>query len=148
MPTAPKTQHKVVDAIAHGKAVIAQEIKGLEALSASLDESFAQAVNCIASIKGRLIVTGMGKSGHVARKIAATMASTGTPAHFVHPGEASHGDLGMIASDDAVLALSNSGETAELSDVIAYCKRFSILRWCCRIRPRPAQPMRQQHPLP
>jgi arabinose-5-phosphate isomerase len=68
----------------------------------------------------------MGKSGHVARKIAATMASTGTPAHFVHPGEASHGDMGMITKDDAVLALSNSGETAELADMIAYCKRFSI----------------------
>lgn len=112
--------------IAHGKAVLKQEIKGLEALADSLSQDFAAAVECIAGIKGRVIVTGMGKSGHVARKIAATFASTGTPAHFVHPGEASHGDLGMITKDDAVLALSNSGETKELSDIIAYCKRFSI----------------------
>lgn len=112
--------------IAHGKAVLAQEIKGLEALADSLGDKFAAAVSLIAEIKGRVIVTGMGKSGHVAKKIAATMASTGTPAHFVHPGEASHGDMGMITKDDVVLALSNSGETAELADVIAYCKRFSI----------------------
>ncbi len=110
----------------HGKAVLAQEIKGLEALADSLGEEFARAVACMAEIKGRVVVSGMGKSGHIARKIAATMASTGTPAHFVHPGEASHGDLGMVTQDDAVLALSNSGETAELSDLIAYCKRFSI----------------------
>jgi arabinose-5-phosphate isomerase len=126
MSTAHKSQHKPADAIASGRAVLAQEIKGLTDLSAYLDEKFARAVDCIAAVKGRLIVTGMGKSGHVARKIAATMASTGTPAHFVHPGEASHGDLGMITKDDAVLALSNSGETAELSDIIAYCRRFSI----------------------
>lgn len=112
--------------IAHGRAVLEQEIKGLQALVDSLDHNFAAAVDCIARIKGRVIVSGMGKSGHVARKIAATMASTGTPAHFVHPGEASHGDLGMVTKDDAVLALSNSGETAELADIIAYCKRFSI----------------------
>lgn len=112
--------------VAHGRAVLEQEIKGLKALAESLDGGFARAVECIAGIKGRVIVTGMGKSGHIARKIAATMASTGTPAHFVHPGEASHGDLGMITKDDAVLALSNSGETAELSDIIAYCKRFAI----------------------
>ncbi|NBX03619.1 MAG: KpsF/GutQ family sugar-phosphate isomerase [Alphaproteobacteria bacterium] len=114
------------DDIAHGKAVLEQEIKGLQALVSAMDEHFAHAVEVLAGIKGRVIVSGMGKSGHVARKIAATMASTGTPAHFVHPGEASHGDLGMITEDDAVLALSNSGETAELSDVISYCKRFSI----------------------
>jgi arabinose-5-phosphate isomerase len=112
--------------IIHGKAVLAQEIAGLEALADNLGEVFAQAVSLIATIKGRVIVTGMGKSGHVARKIAATMASTGTPAHFVHPAEASHGDMGMITKDDAVLAFSNSGETAELADMIAYCKRFSI----------------------
>lgn len=112
--------------ITHGRAVLEQEIKGLQALSETLDGEFARAVECIANIKGRVIVSGMGKSGHIARKIAATMSSTGTPAHFVHPGEASHGDLGMITKDDAVLALSNSGETAELSDVIGYCKRFAI----------------------
>ena len=112
--------------ITHGKATLRQEIFGLEALEDSLGDEFAQAVECFAGINGRIIITGMGKSGHVARKIAATMASTGTTAHFVHPGEASHGDLGMITKDDAVLALSNSGETAELSDIIFYCKRFSI----------------------
>ncbi len=110
----------------HGKAVLKQEILGLQALMDSLDGEFSRAVACISAIRGRVIVSGMGKSGHIARKIAATMASTGTPAHFVHPGEASHGDLGMITQDDAVLALSNSGETAELADIIAYCKRFSI----------------------
>lgn len=112
--------------IACGKEVLAQEIKGLQALEAALGAAFAEAVECMANIRGRVIVTGMGKSGHIARKIAATMASTGTPAHFVHPGEASHGDLGMITKDDAVLALSNSGETAELADIISYAKRFSI----------------------
>jgi len=112
--------------IAHGRAVLDQEMKGLKALAESLDEHFARAVSCVADIKGRVIVSGMGKSGHVARKIAATLSSTGTPALFVHPGEASHGDLGMITKNDAVLALSNSGETAELSDLIAYCKRFAI----------------------
>lgn len=112
--------------IEHGKAVLAQEIKGLQALIEELGEPFADTVEAIANIKGRVITTGMGKSGHIARKIAATMASTGTPAHFVHPAEASHGDMGMITKDDAVLAFSNSGETAELADLIAYCKRFSI----------------------
>lgn len=114
------------DDIAHGRAVLQQEINGLQALSQAMDEEFARAVACLAGITGRVIVTGMGKSGHVARKIAATLASTGTPAHFVHPGEASHGDLGMITKADGVLALSNSGETAELSDIIGYCKRFLI----------------------
>jgi len=123
MKTKPKDN---ASDVAHGKAVLVQEIKGLQALADSLDERFVHAVECIHGIKGRVIVSGMGKSGHIARKIAATMASTGTPAHFLHPGEASHGDLGVITQDDAVLALSNSGETAELSDVIAYCKRFSI----------------------
>lgn len=113
--------------ITHGRAVLEQEIKGLRALADSLDDDFAHAVACIANIKGRVIVTGMGKSGHIARKIAATLSSTGTPAHFVHPAEASHGDLGMITTDDVVLVLSNSGETPELSDIIAYCKRFSIM---------------------
>ena len=117
---------KSSDDIAHGRAVLEQEIKGLKALVDAMDEHFVRAVDALGGIRGRVIVSGMGKSGHIARKIAATMASTGTPAHFVHPGEASHGDLGMITQDDAVLALSNSGETAELSDVITYCKRFSI----------------------
>ena len=91
-----------------------------------MDDAFTRAVDLLAAASGRVIVTGMGKSGHVARKIAATFASTGTPAQFVHPAEASHGDLGMIAAEDAILALSNSGETAELGDVLAYSRRFRI----------------------
>ncbi len=109
-----------------GKSIIEQEVKGLQAIIASLGKPFDDTVELILSLKGRLIVSGMGKSGHVARKIAATFASTGTPAYFVHPAEASHGDLGMITGDDALLLLSNSGETAELRDMIAYAKRFSI----------------------
>lgn len=123
---AAKAFTMTVDSIESGRATIALEIKGLEAVAAALDERFIQAVECIAAIKGRLIVSGMGKSGHIARKIAATMASTGTPAHFVHPSEASHGDMGMITGEDALLVLSNSGETSELEDMIAYAKRFSI----------------------
>src|SRR5690348_9757271 len=103
--------------IAVARRVIDTEIVGLEALAAELDASFAEAVDKLASIAGRVTVTGMGKSGHVARKIASTLASTGTPAQFVHPAEASHGDLGMIANNDVVLALSWSGETAELKNI-------------------------------
>lgn len=126
MPKPAMKQTDQENDIAHGRACIAQEIEGLKALSEALGADFAKAVETLAASKGRIIITGMGKSGHVARKIAATFASTGTPAHFVHPGEASHGDLGMITPDDVVLALSNSGETAELSDIIGYCKRFNI----------------------
>ncbi|HUK00083.1 MAG TPA: KpsF/GutQ family sugar-phosphate isomerase [Stellaceae bacterium] len=106
------------------RRVLRTEIAGLEALLASLDGTFTGAVEILARVSGRVTVTGMGKSGHVARKIAATFSSTGTPAQFVHPGEASHGDLGMIAENDAVLALSNSGDTAELGDIVAHAKRF------------------------
>lgn len=109
---------------------IKTEISGLEALAQAIGNglggAFAQAVTRIGAARGRVIVTGMGKSGLVGRKIAATFASTGTPAHFVHPGEASHGDLGMIRDDDVILALSWSGETAELSDIIAYSRRFNV----------------------
>jgi arabinose-5-phosphate isomerase len=108
------------------RRVLRIEIDGLKALLDELDGSFTAAVDCLAQVRGRVTVTGMGKSGHVARKIAATLASTGTPALFVHPGEASHGDLGMIAENDAVLALSNSGDTAELGAIVAYGKRFGI----------------------
>jgi arabinose-5-phosphate isomerase len=108
------------------RTVLALEIMGLEALQASLGDDFAAAVGLIQKAKGRLAVTGMGKSGHVARKIAATFSSTGTPALFVHPAEASHGDLGMISRDDVILALSKSGETAELGDLLAYAARWSI----------------------
>jgi arabinose-5-phosphate isomerase len=108
------------------RRVLRIEIDGLKALLDELDGSFTAAVDCLAQVRGRVTVTGMGKSGHVARKIAATFSSTGTPALFVHPGEASHGDLGMIAENDAVLALSNSGDTAELGAIVAYSKRFGI----------------------
>ncbi len=108
------------------RRVLRTEIAGLEALIGGLDQRFAAAVDCLARVTGRVTVTGMGKSGHVARKIAATLSSLGTPAQFVHPGEASHGDLGMIAAGDAVLALSNSGETSELAAVVDYTRRFRI----------------------
>ena len=108
------------------RRVIRAEAAALELLHASLDETLSQAVDLLLNAKGRIIVSGMGKSGHVGRKIAATFASTGTPAHFVHAAEASHGDLGMLAQGDVVLVLSNSGETPELSDIIAYTRRFQI----------------------
>ena len=106
--------------LSRAKQVLAKEIDGLERLKNSLDSRFDAAVTAILDTKGRVIVTGMGKSGHVAGKIAATFASTGTPAQFVHPAEASHGDLGMLTAGDLCLALSNSGETAELAHIIAY----------------------------
>ena len=114
------------DAVAVGRRVLAAEARALDLLAETLDGRFARAVDLVAGLKGRLVCVGMGKSGHVARKIAATLASTGTPAMFVHPAEASHGDLGMIGADDAVLALSKTGESKELADVVAYAKRFSI----------------------
>lgn len=112
--------------ITTARRVLALEAEALTQLSASLDERFVKAVESILAAKGRVICTGIGKSGHVARKIAATMASTGTQAYFVHATEASHGDLGMIGQDDVVLALSKSGETKELADMIGYAKRYSI----------------------
>jgi arabinose-5-phosphate isomerase len=112
--------------LAVARRVIRSEIRGLEALAETLDGEFHQAVEACATARGRIIVTGVGKSGHIARKIAATLASTGTPAQFVHAVEASHGDLGMIGPGDAILALSNSGETTELADIIAYSRRFNI----------------------
>jgi arabinose-5-phosphate isomerase len=108
------------------RTVLGTEAAGLRALAEALDERFARAVDLLAAATGRVVVSGMGKSGHVARKIAATFASTGTPALFVHPAEASHGDLGMIVPGDAILALSNSGETAELADLIAHARRFGL----------------------
>lgn len=106
--------------------VLSLEIKGLEALRDSLDGEVDRIVSLLAATKGKIVATGMGKSGHVARKIAATLSSTGAPAIFVHPGEASHGDLGIIAREDCVLALSKSGETPEMSDLLAYARRFSV----------------------
>jgi len=117
--------------IASALRTIETEGEGLAALSAAMGDelgaAFVAAVDTIRKARGRVIVTGMGKSGHVARKIAATLASTGTPAFFVHAADASHGDLGMITSDDVMLVLSWSGETEELTDLINYSRRFSIV---------------------
>ena len=114
------------DAIAVGRRVLAAEVEGLTQLGAALDDAFARAVETLFVAKGRVVLTGIGKSGHIARKIAATLASTGSVAMFVHATEASHGDLGMIGTDDVILALSKTGETRELADVIAYAARFHI----------------------
>lgn len=108
------------------KRVLQLETDGLKALSDGLNSDFLEALNILQNAEGRVVITGMGKSGHVARKIAATLSSTGKPALFVHPAEASHGDLGMISEGDAVIALSNSGETPELADLVAYTRRFKI----------------------
>jgi len=113
-------------AVATGRRVLRVEADALALYADTLDGPFADAVDAMLAIDGRVVVCGMGKSGHVARKIAATLASTGTPAQFLHPAEASHGDLGMLTTKDLVLVLSNSGETPELADVIAHAKRFSI----------------------
>lgn len=108
------------------RRVIRTEAEALNTLADSLDDRFRDAIDLIMGTKGRVIVTGIGKSGHIANKIAATFASTGTPAQFVHPAEASHGDLGMITVADVILAISNSGEAPELGNLIAYSRRFSI----------------------
>ncbi|MBL9052754.1 MAG: KpsF/GutQ family sugar-phosphate isomerase [Tabrizicola sp.] len=114
------------DFLATGQRVIRREAEALSTLAETLGASFSRAVALLLQARGRVIVSGMGKSGHIARKIAATFASTGTPAHFVHPAEASHGDLGMVAEGDVLIVLSNSGETPELADILAHAKRFSI----------------------
>jgi len=108
------------------KTVLRTEATALKALAAGLDDRFSRAVSLLGGIAGRVVVSGIGKSGHVARKVAATLASTGTPSLFVHPAEASHGDLGMVVAGDAVLALSNSGETTELADLVAHTRRFGL----------------------
>ncbi len=105
---------------------IDKEIEALNIMRKGLDDGLIKTLDLIQSIKGRVIVTGMGKSGHIGTKIAATLASTGTPSFFVHPAEASHGDLGMLTENDCVLAISNGGESKELSDIIVYCKRYGI----------------------
>lgn len=107
-------------------SVLRQEAHALTLMAGRLDTVFCDAVDCLFGARGRIAVTGMGKSGHVGRKVAATLASTGSPAYFIHPGEASHGDLGMLASGDVVLAFSNSGNTAELSDTVLYAARRDI----------------------
>src|SRR5213082_1211451 len=134
MPKALRTERLTSARSAHliASAVRTLEVEatGINTLSAAIHDglgrAFRGAVDLIHGAKGRLIVTGMGKSGHIGRKIAATFASTGTPAYFVHPGEASHGDLGMITPDDVIMALSWSGETVELKDLINYSRRFRI----------------------
>jgi len=113
-------------AVEAGRRALAVEAEALHTLARTLEAPFARAVDLLADVAGRVVVSGMGKSGHVGRKIAATLASTGTPAFFVHPSEASHGDLGMLARGDALVALSNSGETAELADLLAYARRFGL----------------------
>ncbi|MDV7341633.1 KpsF/GutQ family sugar-phosphate isomerase [Terasakiella sp. A23] len=128
MPVKTKTNEKKSSTIDlnRAKQVLAVETNALQSLSKSLNVSFVKAVDALSNTRGRIVVTGMGKSGHIGRKIAATLASTGSPAFFIHPGEASHGDLGMATQADTILAISNSGETSELSDFIAYSRRFTI----------------------
>jgi len=126
-PALPEARsHSPAELAAIGRRVLTREAEALNALAACLDGAFAKVVELFFGLKGRVVVTGMGKSGHIARKVAATLSSTGTPALFVHPGEAAHGDLGMITTEDAVLALSNSGEAAELNVILAYTRRFGI----------------------
>ena len=119
--TSSPTDHLTV-----GRRVLRREAEALGMLADALGASFADAVALILKAKGRVVVSGMGKSGHIARKIAATFASTGTPSQFVHPAEASHGDLGMVTPQDVLLVLSNSGETPELADLVAHSRRFAI----------------------
>lgn len=122
-----KDQHKMThDSAEAARDVLTLEADALRQLAEALPEDFSAAVDLILNTKGRVIVSGVGKSGHVGRKISATLSSTGTPSYFVHAGEASHGDLGMITTGDVCLLMSNSGETPELADEIAYCARFGI----------------------
>ncbi len=123
--TAVPESHSNAD-LAAARAVLATEGDALGALSRSLDAKFSRAIDLLVGVEGRVIVSGMGKSGHVGNKIAATFASTGTPAQFVHPGEASHGDLGFVTRKDAALLLSNSGKTSELTDIIEFTRRAGI----------------------
>lgn len=120
-----------LDPVSSAIRTLSTEAKGLQDVatcfaSGALGKTFDQAAHLIVELTGRVVVTGMGKSGHIGRKVAATLASTGTPSLYIHPGEASHGDLGMIGRDDAVLAISWSGETTELGDILTYCRRFGV----------------------
>lgn len=119
-------RQEILREVTFAASVLQQEAHALRLMAGGLGSVFSDAVSCLYAISGRIAVTGMGKSGHVARKVAATLASTGSPAYFIHPGEASHGDLGMLASVDAVLAFSTSGNTAELSDIVLYAGRRNI----------------------
>jgi arabinose-5-phosphate isomerase len=124
--TAPSEGALTHDTLVTGQRVLRLEARSISRLSDELDASFVSTIELLARVRGRIVVSGMGKSGHIANKIAATLASTGAPAMFVHPAEASHGDLGMITNADALIVLSNSGETSELSDMVHYAKRFEI----------------------
>lgn len=112
--------------IASANQTIDKEIEALNIMRKTLDDDLVKALDVMQNVKGRVVVTGMGKSGHIGNKIAATLASTGTPSFFVHPAEASHGDLGMLTEDDCVIAISNGGESKELLDILVYCKRYGI----------------------
>jgi arabinose-5-phosphate isomerase len=114
------------DLVAYGRQVIGAEANGLLALSAALDDNFAKAVAALLGLRGRVVTTGMGKSGYVARKVMATLSSTGLPSVFVHPGEAAHGDLGMLAPGDGLIAFSNSGETEELQPVLMHARKLGL----------------------
>ena len=114
------------DTLEVAKRVIAAEVFGMRLLADSLGQSFEDCVSRLRHTPGRIILSGIGKSGHIARKIGATLASTGTPAQFVHPADASHGDLGMITEDDVVIVFSKSGRTRELGDLTGYCLRFGV----------------------
>ncbi|HQT47175.1 MAG TPA: KpsF/GutQ family sugar-phosphate isomerase [Acidocella sp.] len=126
LPPAPIHPADAASDLSIARDVLATEAAALAALGESLGAPFCAAVDHLISIPGRVVVTGMGKSGHVARKIAATLASTGTPALFVHPAEAAHGDLGMIVPGDTVIALSNSGEAMELAAIVAHASRLGL----------------------
>ena len=117
------TPQEIIDS---AKTVLNTEIHGLNLLRNTIDDAFVQAANVMFRTKGRVIISGMGKSGHIGQKIAATLASTGTPSFFVHPSEASHGDLGMLTKNDTLITISNSGESREMGDIISFSRRFGI----------------------
>lgn len=125
-PTPDPTTDPLLPALTEARRVLRVEAEALLALEQALPADFGTAIALMLGVKGRVVVSGMGKSGHIGHKIAATLASTGTPAFFVHPAEASHGDLGMVMPGDLCILISNSGETAELGDIIAHCARFDI----------------------
>lgn len=126
MASSNKTDFTTFDFQSLGREVVATELAEITALQSRINEDFSEACELLLNCKGRIVITGMGKSGHIGGKIAATLASTGSPSFFVHPGEASHGDLGMITKNDVVIALSNSGNTAEIATIIPILKRFGV----------------------
>jgi arabinose-5-phosphate isomerase len=119
-------RHQPADVVAHGREVIGTEAAALQMLAAGLGDAFSEAVTTILNLRGRAITTGIGKSGHVARKVAATLASTGTPSTYVHPVEAAHGDLGMLMAGDGLIAMSNSGQTSELEPILIHAGRLGL----------------------